>query len=90
MSVGGGFARDKLSDRTTLFLLVIEKAVGGMMMMMFRFSRVGSRMIQQLLGIPIGGPLSAAVLHTVLGQSEWFYDKVGWIRLRRQTNMFTL
>ncbi len=59
----GGNATVAFKDRVVLFTKSIARAFIGCLGV--RFYRVGELFIMQVSGIPIGGPLSAAVLHAV-------------------------
>ena len=72
--VPGGKLDIKYVDRTiviarTLFCVVF--AYLGM-----RIYRLGKCCLLQLHGIPIGGPMSTAVLHMVLSRAEFLYDRL--------------
>ena len=43
-----------------------------------RWFRYGDRFLHQVAGIPIGGPVSGAVLEGVLSIDEMTFDKFGW------------
>ena len=46
-----------------------------------RWYRYGTRFLHQLSGIPIGGPVSGAVLEGVLSVDEDYFDRFGWFEL---------
>ena len=39
------------------------------------------KIVMQKVGIPIGGPISSAILRCTLATAEHFYDTIGWKRL---------
>lgn len=75
----GGFIKDDLSDRKVLLLSTIRTCVKSLLQC--RLYLCGNRVLRQRCGIPIGGPISSAVLKAVLSHSEYFFDKCGWRRV---------
>ena len=49
-----------------------------------RWYRFGNRILHQVSGIPIGGPVSGAVLEAVLSLDEDSFDKFGWYRFSKK------
>ena len=45
-----------------------------------RWYRFGDRYLEQVSGMPIGGPVSGAALEAVLSVDEHMFDKFGWGR----------
>ena len=56
----GGFITDKLFDRSVFYLSKIEKSMRALVEC--RWYRFGNNFIFQKSGIPIGGPVSGAIL----------------------------
>ena len=70
----GGGVNQRLWDRTVWLLKSIRRALEGFLGM--RLFVICGLVIQLVLGIPIGGPLSGAILHTVLSDLDFQSDKV--------------
>jgi hypothetical protein len=58
----------------------MRRAVYGFLGM--RIFRMGDVLLQQLQGIPIGGPLSGCILEIVLSRCETMYDAANPSRFR--------
>ena len=69
----GGRLDQRLWDRTVWLLGSVRRALEGFLGM--RLFLICGLVVQQVRGIPIGGPLSGAVLHTVLSDLEFQSDK---------------
>ena len=52
-----------------------------------RWYLFGNRILEQVSGIPIGGPVSGAALEAVLSIDEDAFDKFGWKRFAAQYNL---
>ena len=72
----GGFITDKLFDRSVFYLSKIERSMRALVKC--RWYKFGSSFIFQKTGIPIGGPVSGAILDGVLSVQESNYDKFPW------------
>ena len=68
------------NDRTILSMSSMRRAVYGFLGM--RIFRLGDVFLEQLQGIPIGGPLSGCILELVLSRYETLYDKANPFRRR--------
>ena len=69
----GGSIQARLWDRCVFLISSIRRCITGFMGMRYFF--VASICLMQCKGIPIGGPISGAVLHLVLSRLEWQYEK---------------
>ena len=72
----GGFITDKLFDRSVFYLSKIEKSMRALVEC--RWYRFGNNFIFQKSGIPIGGPVSGAILDGVLSVQESNFDSFSW------------
>ena len=70
----GGGVNQRLWDRTVWLLRSIRRALEGFLGM--RLFVICGLVVQQVRGIPIGAPLSGAILHTVLSDLEFQSDKM--------------
>ena len=68
----GGWITDKFFDRSVFYLSKIEKTMRSLIKC--RFYKFGWHFLYQKSGIPIGGPVSGAVLDCVLSVQESSYD----------------
>ena len=60
----GGWIQDTLEDRDVIFLSKIKKCVEALLgLTLYKF---GDMFLEQLKGIPIGGPISGIILRIVL------------------------
>ena len=73
----GGWIRDRLNDRTVFFLSKVSHCMRGLVKL--RWFKFGNLFLHQRSGIPIGGPVSGAVLEGVLSIDEDMFDKFGWV-----------
>ena len=48
-----------------------------------RWYQFGNLILYQVSGIPIGGPVSGAVLEAVLGVDEDMFEQIGWVEFSR-------
>ena len=78
----GGLVSEKLGDRTIFYLNQIKHCVESLLKL--NIFRWGDVFLRQVWGIPIGGPLSGAVLCAALGRLESMFDKYGWKNLSKQ------
>ena len=69
----GGWVRDVLHDRSCYFMSKVASCVRSLPKL--RIFRFGSKLIVQLSGIPIGGPISGAALEAVLCVDEYMFDR---------------
>ena len=76
----GGDHKIPHNDRTIFSIKSMRRAVFGFLGM--RIFRLGDVFLEQLQGIPIGGPLSGCILEIVLSRCETLYDKKNPIRAR--------
>ena len=67
----GGYIHDRTGDRDTIFLSKLEQCVYSLLSL--NLFRVGNRVLKQCKGIPIGGPISGAILRAVLATIEYFF-----------------
>ena len=72
----GGCVRDKLYDRSVFYATKIENAMRGLIEL--RKFQFGNLFLEQVSGIPIGGPVSGAVLEGVLSLDEHMFDRYQW------------
>ena len=72
----GGCIRDKLYDRTVLFISKIENCMRGLVDL--RIFQFGNLFLEQVSGIPIGGPVSGTVLEGVLSLDEHMFEQYQW------------
>lgn len=49
--------------------------------------RIGNLFLRQVKGIPIGGPISGAILDLVLARAECHFDIFVWPKVARQWNL---
>ena len=64
----GGRIDDMLCDRTVFFASKLRTCINGLLQM--RTYRIGNLFLRQVKGIPIGGPISGAILDLVLARAE--------------------
>lgn len=72
----GGRADDMLCDRTAFFASKVRICVDGLLRM--RTYRIGNLFLRQVKGIPIGGPISGAILDLVFARAECLFDIFSW------------
>ena len=72
----GGRIDDMLCDRTVFFASEVRTCVNVLLKM--RTYRIGNLFLRQAKGIPIGGPISGAVLDLVLARAECRFDLFVW------------
>ena len=72
----GGRIDDMLCDRTVFFASKLRTCIKGLLEM--RTYRIGNLFLRQVKGIPIGGPISGAILDLVLARAECKFDTVLW------------
>eukprot|EP00959_Pyramimonas_sp_CCMP1952_P396136 8299973-Pyramimonas_sp.AAC.2 len=65
----GGHTNQRLWGRTVWVVRGLRRALEGFLGV--RLFLVGGLVVQQLQGIPIGGPLSGSILHAVLSDLEY-------------------
>ena len=80
----GGRIRDRLSDRTVFLLSKIAHCMRSLVQL--RWYKFGNFYLWQKAGIPIGGPVSGAVLDSVLAVDERVFDKFKCPESRRNWN----
>ena len=72
----GGCIRDKLFDRSVFYISKVENCMRSLVnLKIFRF---GNLFLQQVSGIPIGGPVSGTVLEGVLSLDEHMFEQYVW------------
>ena len=49
--------------------------------------RIGNLFLRQVKGIPIGGPISGAILDLVLARAECHYDLFVWPKVARRWDL---
>ena len=72
----GGWIRDRLEDRSVMFLSKIAQCKRSLVKL--RWYKLGGRYLYLKVGIPIGGPVSGIVLEAVLSVDEYISEKSGW------------
>ena len=72
----GGWIRDRLEDRSVFFLSKISHCMRSLIQL--RWFKFGDKYLLQTAGIPIGGPVSGAVLEAVLSVDENMFEKFEW------------
>ena len=72
----GGRIDDMLCDRSVFFSSKLKTCVRGLLDM--RVFRIGNLFLRQAKGIPIGGPISGAILDLVLASAECIFDTFSW------------
>ena len=72
----GGWIRDRLKDRSVFYLSKVEHCMRGLAK--FRWYIFGDKFLYQKEGIPIGGPVSGAILEGVLSVDEHVFEQFGW------------
>ena len=65
-----------MHDRSVYKLMTIIHCAKCFLVM--RFYRMGDRFLMQLEGVPIGGPMSGALLRLVLSRRECAFDQAVW------------
>ena len=78
----GGRVRGRLGDRTILLLSKIAHCMRSLVKL--RWYKFGNAYLWQKAGIPIGGPVSGAVLESVLSVDEHVFDKFKWPKNARR------
>ena len=81
----GGRVDDTLCDRTVFFASKVRTCVKGLLEM--RTYRIGNLFLRQAKGIPIGGPISGAILDLVLARAECHFDLFVWPKIARSWNL---
>lgn len=72
----GGRIDDRLCDRTVFFASKLRTCMEGLLEL--RTYRIGNLFLRQAKGIPIGGPISGAILDLVLARAECRFDIFVW------------
>ena len=72
----GDYIRDKLFERSVFYISKVENCMRGMVKL--RKFQFGNLFLEQVSGIPIGGPVSGAVLEGVLSLDEHMFEQCGW------------
>ena len=81
----GGRIDDMLCDRTVFFASKLKTCIGGLLDM--RVYRIGNLFLRQAKGIPIGGPISGAILDLVLARAECRFDIFVWPKIAEKRNL---
>ena len=81
----GGRIDDMLCDRTVFFASKVKTCIQGLLDM--RTFRIGNLFLRQVKGIPIGGPISGALLDLVLARAECIFDFYTWPKVARTWNL---
>lgn len=68
----GGWIRDTLSDRSTFYLSKVAHCMRSLVKL--RWFKFGNMYLHQKVGIPIGGPVSGAVLEAIFSVDEYFFE----------------
>ena len=81
----GGWITEKLYDRSVFFL---SKVAHGMRTLAkLRYYKFGNSFLYQCSGIPIGGPVSGAILESVLCMEEHRFDRFRWPQVAARTKL---
>ena len=72
----GGWITDRLWGRSVLYLSKISHCMRSLSKL--RWYKIGYKYLYQKIGIPIGGPVSGAILEAVFFMDEYSFDKFGW------------
>jgi hypothetical protein len=81
----GGRVLDRTLDRTVFWLSKLYRAVE--VLLRFTLFIFGNLYLEQVCGIPIGGPISGVILEFCLGYLEEDADKSLWQRFRAGTTL---
>ena len=81
----GGTVMDPYDDRTMFWLSRVRCCVECLLNL--RFFRVGDRFLMQVYGVPIGGPISGAILDVCLTSLEEKFDKKRWPDIAAQCGL---
>ena len=81
----GGRIDDRLCDRTVFFASKLRICMEGLLEM--RTYRIGNLFLRQAKGIPIGGPISGAILDLVLARAECRFDIFVWPKIAEKWNL---